>query len=365
MRFSSRRRPGRRGFTLIELLVVIAIIGVLIALLLPAVQAAREAARRAQCTNNLKQLGLAAQNYISAVGCLPMGMSLQRTGRNITSIWTNAGPMVSLTQYAEQNTVFNAINWQLNIYDAENTTINAFGWNALWCPSDVGTEKAQTIGYVLTSGTPSWPMNYSSYGGNSGTWFTYAFALSISGNTFGPKAGLDNMNGLFATISSTKIADVTDGTSNTMLFGERAHSVMAPADRNCWHWWTSGNYGDTQYSTFFPLNPTKKLQNVTGAYGNVYIEAASSLHPGGANFAFFDGSVRFLKDSIDTWTNVASSCGQIPGYGSPTCGLPPGVTIQTASDGSGFFAVATGTKFGVYQKLATRSGGDVISQDSF
>ena len=127
-----RYRNRRRGFTLIELLVVIAIIGVLIALLLPAVQAAREAARRAQCTNNLKQLALAAKNYMNAVGTLPMGMGIQVTARD-GSLWTNGGVYLPLTQYAEQQQIFNAINFSVNVYDFENTTINGTGWSALWC----------------------------------------------------------------------------------------------------------------------------------------------------------------------------------------------------------------------------------------
>ena len=128
------RRYSRRGFTLIELLVVIAIIAVLIALLLPAVQAAREAARRAQCTNNLKQIALAAHNYISAQNVFPQGIQFQGPYKGYC--WTSGGCTVPLMQYTEQQPLFNAVNFNWNMYTAANSTINAAGIGLLWCPSD-------------------------------------------------------------------------------------------------------------------------------------------------------------------------------------------------------------------------------------
>src|SRR4030081_3688468 len=110
---------GPRGFTLIELLVVIAIIAVLIALLLPAVQAAREAARRAQCVNNLKQLALATHNYQTSVGCFPMGL-LDQVSADDGRLWTSYGPMLPLTMYTEQLQLFNAMNFNINVYDRGN-----------------------------------------------------------------------------------------------------------------------------------------------------------------------------------------------------------------------------------------------------
>ena len=350
-----RCRRDRRGFTLIELLVVIAIIGVLIALLLPAVQSAREAARRAQCVNNLKQIMLAAHNYISAQNVLPMGMGLQLSARDPSQgLWTNGGCLVPLGQYAENNPLFNAVNWSCNMYDWENTTINATGWSVLWCPSDSGVDKAQKQPYVLINEPANLPMMYSSYGGCAGTWFTYPFAGVVSGS---PPTGRDNMNGVIYSLSSTTIADIPDGTSNTIGFAEHTRTILPPSDIICWHWWTSGNYGDTIFTTFWPINPTKKLANFGGFYADAYVEAASSLHPGGANFAMMDGSVKFLKDTIDSWQNT------------PPNGWPQGVTKVHVPGSSRsrdiMWVVATGARIGVYQKLSTRNWGEAISSDAY
>jgi prepilin-type processing-associated H-X9-DG protein len=187
-------------------------------------------------------------------------------------------------------------------------------------------------------------MYYSSYAGNSDTWFLWWWQQSV------PQSG---MNGLFYINSAVTLAEITDGTSNTILFGERAHGMLDDTSSLWWQWWTSGNYGDTLFCTLFPMNPFRKVNEIYGTSGDAqsaaYISAASSFHPDGANFAFVDGSVRFIKDTISTWP------------ANQTTGVPLGVTF----DPNGPYKLAPSVRFGFYQALSTRSGGELISADAF
>ncbi len=308
----------RRGFTLIELLVVIAIIAVLISLLLPAVQSAREAARRAQCTNNLKQLALAAHNYQTSVDCFPMGLLDQISG-DVGGLWTSYGPMLPLTQYTEQNCALQRdelqpqrvrsreLHHQRHRVVGHLVPVRCRCRYALHLPQRLRSDRLRA-GSWHTRGHEVQQLR-----GLAGAWLNYQF-----GST-----GPGGQNGVFYSYSVTKLASITDGTSNTIMFAEHTRLIENSGDQNCWHWWTSGNYGDTIFTTFWPINPQKKValrQTPTGRVRRTVVVAASSNHPGGANVAFCDGSVRFIKESIDCWQNTAT-----------TPGAPAGMTSRRLS----------------------------------
>ena len=175
----------RSGFTLIELLVVIAIIGVLIALLLPAVQAAREAARRAQCTNNLKQIALGAMNYEGANGMLPSGSYPNVGDPTTTKPWPDHSVFERILPFMEQSALYNAINFNLTIYYNDNLTVEMTNLSVLWCPSDATVQVATPLvrvaaqtdgvgGLAFWNPAPlppgNWTQGHTSYRGVAGLW---------------------------------------------------------------------------------------------------------------------------------------------------------------------------------------------------
>ncbi len=381
MKLRVRPRSLKRGFTLIELLVVIAIIAVLIALLLPAVQSAREAARRIQCTNNLKQIGIATHNYISANNVFPQGIMYQinpiaPAGQNC---FTSGSWFLAMSQYFEQGSVYNAMNFSINVFTPQNATVSAIGQSTLWCPSDsVITNLSFTYPAGAVMATPL-TVYYSSYAGNTGQWYqwfglTASSAAAAGACQFGTGYPDTQTNGLIYMLSSVSMSGVTDGTSNTLLAGERAHGKFPSQDLYCWNWWTSGNFGDTLFTAFYPINPFNKIPDFCclDSGPDAYVASAASFHPGGANFGFADGSVKFLKDSISSWKINATGGTLISGTAAgPSGSNPPaaagsnGDPAGLSRDASGGYAYTPNMFIGVYQALASRNGGEVISSDQY
>ncbi len=349
------RLKTRRGFTLIELLVVIAIIAVLIALLLPAVQAAREAARRAQCVNNLKQIALAAMNYHDQNGAFPIGSPLKPDASLYGSpvMVEDQSTFVSMLGQFDQGALYNAMNFSHSIYSGPNSTVYATGLSSLWCPSDgqiIG--KRNSIGPYLTN--PNLIFAYTSYSCNFGKF--YPEILYYCGVQYpmpmtscGAFTTIDNiLDGPFKYCKALNISAITDGTSNTFLYSEKANGLFPASESFCFNWWGDSVSGDTIFTTLYPLNAYKKVPNVKDEYDYTWVECASSFHPGGANFAFADGSVHFIKESIQSWAY------------NPATGYPIGVT-----DNKPGFTLVPGTQIGVYQALSTRAGNEVISSDQY
>lgn len=307
------------GFTLIELLVVIAIIAVLIALLLPAVQQAREAARRTQCKNNLKQIGLAIHNYESTYGTFPMGNMW--AGSNLSSgyCWISY-----ILPYIDLTNDYNQLNFSYPNYcgvfiGLSETTNPSFNWTwrtskpALNCPSDpnAGGAFKGTTGsgaYTVASGT----MATGSYFGVMGstplvaqTTPTPITGVDCTGGFFWSDPfrcnGSSVYNGVFYNNSKTRISDITDGTTNTIMVGERGMDQfkgmgwpLCGRGYNPTAGAIGSGFGDQLLTTgtgFF--NPTKPFSN----YG-IQSYIFWSNHAGGAQFTLGDGSVRFLSYNI-------------------------------------------------------------------
>ena len=221
---------------------------------------------------------------------------------------------VSMTAQFEQSSLFNSMNFSKSIYSAANSTVYATGISSLWCPSD-----GQIAGKRLSVGpygdNPNLTFAFTSYAGCTGTWWPemYNQCLSITYPT--PMTACPNYSGIMATLNGvfiynnpTTLAQITDGTSNTITYGEHANGRFTTSEANCFNWWGDALAFDTLFSTLYPINPFNKISDGvagnlglgTDGLGDPDVDAVSSFHPGGANFAFADGSVHFIKDSISS-----------------------------------------------------------------
>lgn len=282
-RFTKKLTPHARrsGFTLVELLVVITIIGILIALLLPAVQVAREAARNLQCQNNLKQIGLALANYESMKNVFPPACVF-RSGDTATTSgvpsWTWGAFII---QGLEQSAVYDLLKLdQQSPATAYNNTVIRGAMNnkvpVFRCPTDEGS---------TTSG----------YGARSNYMIVYGSSLL---------ADCYNGNGISYRNSKVTIPDIKDGTSHTMAVGERASSINGSSFGGSVYGISRNNYGVGIWgainlvaaSAYTPLNSDGSDRS------NYYMYPSCgflSYHPNGANFVFADGSVHFISENID------------------------------------------------------------------
>ena len=307
----------RNGFTLVELLVVIAIIGILVALLLPAVQSAREAARRIQCTNNLKQLGLALHNYHAAFRTFPAGTSVSVPDQCTSGGGCRGNPIyMCILPYVELSNVERQYDY--------TTVWGTFGWSNPARNMAFGVYQCPSEGRFADY--PQRRVYFAVTGGRS------AAARGWRGDVY--------LDGLFAVNQWRRIADITDGTSQTLAIGESVHPAkwgLGPgygiADQGGpAAWWLGGDcspnaanndvrvdnqsLGRSMRSTKFAINssilPMADNDENDAPYG--------SFHPGGAPFVFADGHVGFLSENINMDT---------------------------------------------YQFLSTRAGGEVIAGDAF
>ncbi len=337
----SRAMRSKRigGFTLIELLVVIAIIGVLIALLLPAVQAAREASRRAQCLNNLKQIGLAVHEYHVARNCFPPGQLLYFN-------WLDISALVHLLPYLEQQPLYNAFNV------ADVYAINGMGPVLPSYPPNTTVARIQVAGFLCPSDNSRLtnPEGHSNYCGNSGSSPQSTEILCKQNGPFVAAAPDASYNGCHV----FTFTNIKDGMSSTACFSEKVlgiglgnqrdpgiptsadlqvglptdaidgaayYQLCRAADANTaplafadgqasGMYWTFGYAVDTRYTHI--MTPNTQSCEVGGPwYGQRGAITASSRHPGLVNVLFCDGGVKAIKSSIDsaTWWAIGTMAG--------------------------------------------------------
>ncbi len=349
----------RRGFTLIELLVVIAIIAVLIALLLPSVQAAREAARRVQCINNLKQLGLAMQNYESSNGVLPPQMVLTFSSSGAVAWKSSWGASSRITPFLEQDAVYNALNFTNKTTDPSNATAVATQLRVFICPSEPNSlafTSTNSTGVISTFGV-------SNYGWCEGTWYTFG---GFGSTVVTPGAIGTNLRRTFASF--------TDGLSNTLLGSEV--KTYTPAYHDCGSVPPPGPTGPNSY----PDVPTVLASVAAAPASGCKAATAPAGMPGGGHSHWCNGNSFYDGFTTALPPNTRSPAGPLgldsdmssededdggPTYAAVTSrSYHPGIVNAVFGDGS-VHTIKSSVNCQTWRALGTVSGGEVISADSY
>jgi prepilin-type processing-associated H-X9-DG protein len=326
----------------------------------------------------MKQMALASMNYESSYGCFQINRLAAPTFGNYRAHVDGFGGLARILAYSEQQPLYNAINFGYCPYTYGNSTVVQTGITAYWCPSDA---KIVNLGFYQTS--PGWDgssmtMRYSSYAGMVGTYCIQGISgcdqraaapaeLSLQNGAM-IDTGIPTSAGGCGTIGPRTIAAITDGTSNTIMWAERCQSKLNPNapiyEFEEKGWWSDGEYGDGTISAFYPPN-VPSLPGYFAATPPYYGEnpdqcdghseggttlaaiSSQSLHPGGVNVAFCDGSVHFIKSTINSWNYS-----------------PPNMTRSSSNATAPCFPFSASGN-GVWQALSTIAGGEVISSDSY
>ncbi len=357
----------RRGFTLIELLVVIAIIAVLIGLLLPAVQSAREAARRMQCTNNLKQMGLALHNYHDVNGAFPMGASSGMRNLNEYQAKQGLSPHVGMLPFLGEVPLYNSFNFNFGCEDASGTlayrvqaTSQTAQVKAFLCPSDPYSGKNNNNGTRNTN-------NYYACIGTT----TY-FAVAGGGSTSIATLKNTESSGLFAFQRSYGIASCTDGTSNTVAFSE---AVVGNPTQN----FRQRNIGLNNVRGVpngallldASTDPVLTLQGIkactaaqqTGTGGGVDTQRGQNWAHGAMAFTLFN-TVVGPNNTQDQWTHCSNTgSGSLSVYSNADSWHPGGVQVLLGDGSVRFFKESFNQR--IWWALGTKAGGEILSADAY
>lgn len=293
------------GFTVLELLVVLAVIALVVTLILPAIQSARDAARRIGCSNNLRQIGVALQSYHATEKCLPSGWVLEvPIGRDSSNGW---GWLAMLLPMMDQKPLFNAINFNHHLGNECNETARLTVVESFVCPADHTPKQVPFYWRSLSSAVRGASRAASPW--SAGSVSTNGEILfHVAGANYAGVFGIEDPDdrcdthglGVFSLNSSARFADMLDGASQTLIVGERSASRMGTT-------WTGMHVGEEE-------GPERVVGFVDHSPNDPAADEAefSSRHVGGVHFLLGDGSVRFLSDHMDraVFRSLATRCGQ-------------------------------------------------------